>query len=165
MNHRPRVEDVEAIDIETGPIAFTSAGIKAPRIGVQGKFSLWFLAALALAEGNVTVDKFTDEKIGDPRLVTLRKKVNANMVRERKLGAKVSVKMNDGQVFEGILKNPKGSPENPLGFEAIARKFESTARLAIAHENIDPLMERIAHFETLACVDEIFSLAKEKRSP
>jgi 2-methylcitrate dehydratase PrpD len=70
-------------------VAFTSAGIAEPKTGVEGKFSLRFLAALALAEGNVTLDKFTDEKVGDPRINRLRRKVNPTLVRELGLGARL----------------------------------------------------------------------------
>lgn len=141
-------------------MAFTSAGIQEPQAGVEGKFSLWFLSALALAEGNVILSKFTDEKIRDPRIVDLRKKVNANLVRERKLGARVVVTMKDGTKFDKVLKHPKGSPENPLGFDEIARKFKSAAALSIPEANIAPLIHKIEAFETLQNINEIFSLAK-----
>ena len=141
-------------------MAFTSAGIKEPKAGVEGKFSLWFLAALALGEGNVILSKFTDEKIHDPRIATLRKKVNANLVRERKLGARVVVTMKNGETFDRVLDYPKGSPENPLGFAEIAKKFKSAAALSIKQANIAPLIEKIEGFETLQRTKEIFSLAE-----
>ena len=43
------IEQVEKIDLEIGPVASTAAAIKEPKLGVEGKFSVWFLAALALA--------------------------------------------------------------------------------------------------------------------
>jgi 2-methylcitrate dehydratase PrpD len=153
---------VEEIYVETGPVAFTSAGIKEPKAGVEGKFSLWFLAALALAEGDVILSKFTDEKINDDRLIALRKKIDANLVRERKLGARVVVTMNDGEKFDEVLSHPKGSPENPLGFEEIAGKFRSAAALSIIEANITPLINKIERFETLQNIKEIFLLAEGK---
>ncbi len=41
------IEQVERIDLEIGPVASTAAAIREPRRGVEGKFSVWFLAALA----------------------------------------------------------------------------------------------------------------------
>ena len=129
-------------------MAFTSAGIKDPKIGVEGKFSLWFLAALALAEGDVSLEKFTDERVNDPRLAALRGRVNAHLVRELKLGARVAVKMNDGRTYEAFRASPKGSPDNPLGFEEIGAKFHSAAKKAISQPQIEDLIERIENLES-----------------
>ena len=122
---------MEEIYIETGPVAFTSAGIQEPKIGVEGKFSLRFLAALALAEGSVTLDKFTDGKVNDPGLVNLRKKVKAKLVRELKLGARVAVRMKDDILYQSALDSPKGSPKNPLSFEELGKKFRDAAATRI----------------------------------
>ena len=140
---------MEEIYIETGPVAFTSAGIKDPKIGTEGKFSLWFLAALALAEGHVTLDKFTDRKVKDPRLISLREKVNANLVRELKFGARVAVRMKGGKEYKGFRETPKGNPANPLSFEDISKKFRDTAKRAVPEKKIDPLIEKIGVFEKL----------------
>ena len=155
---------MEKIDIETGPVAFTSAGIADPKIGPEGKFSLWFLAALALAEGNITLDKFTDEKVNDPRLTRLMKKINAKLDRRLNLGAKVKVTMKDGSAYKGELATPKGNPANPLRPEEIETKFRDTASLAIPQGNIDLLIDRIKILEELADTKEIMALARSSKS-
>ena len=139
-------------------MAFTSAGIAEPKTGVEGKFSLRFLAALALAEGNVTLDKFTDEKVGDPRINRLRRKVNPTLVRELGFGARLSVRMKDGTEYREFRAKPKGDPANPLSFDELVRKFRSTAGSAIPHENVERLIDRIRTLETLPDVIEIMSL-------
>jgi len=154
------IEDVEEIEIETGPVAFTSAGIREPKIGVEGKFSLWFLAALALTEGNVTLDKFTDEKVNDPRLVNLRRKVNATLVRELGLGARVIVRMKDGIQYKGFKATPKGSPEDPLSLEEIKTKFRDASKPAIPEKNIELLLDKIGILEKLTGIEEIITLTK-----
>ncbi|MFO8165150.1 MAG: hypothetical protein ACQEQO_10615 [Thermodesulfobacteriota bacterium] len=156
--HQPKIEDVEEIKIETGPVAFTSAGITDPKIGVEGKFSLRFLAALSLAEGNVTLDKFTDEKVNDPRLIQLRKKVRAALVRELNFGARVAVRMKDGTIYRGSLEAPKGDPANPMSSDEIEEKFRNTARLAIPKKNMELVIELIKNFERLSGIEEIIAL-------
>ena len=127
---------------------------------MEGKFSLWFLAALALAEGNVTLDKFTDAKVNDPGLIELRQKINAKLVRELKLGARVSVRMKDGKKYEKFLKAPKGSPENPLSFGEIGTKFRNAAKSAISDENIERLIEKIKILEQVQDIAELISLTE-----
>ena len=53
------------------------------------------------------MEKFTDEKISDPRIISLMERVDATLVRELKFGAKVLVRMKDGKAYCGELKNPK----------------------------------------------------------
>jgi len=72
-----------------------------------------------LTEGNVTLDKFTDEKVNDPKITQLIEKTEAKLVPELKLGAKVIVKMKNGDEYKRELKYPKGSPENPLSIDEI----------------------------------------------
>jgi 2-methylcitrate dehydratase PrpD len=149
---------VERIGIETGPVAFSSAGIRRPKIGVEGKFSLWFLAALALAEGSVTLEKFTDEKVKDPALGRLMDKIDAQLVRELKFGARVLVRMKDGTEHRGYRKIPKGNPENPLRFEELASKFVHLARTAIPERNAIRLVERIERLEEATDLGEIMAM-------
>jgi len=139
-------------------VAFTSAGITDPKIGVEGKFSLWFLAALSLAEGNVTLDKFTDEKVNDPLLKQLTKKVNATLVRELGLGARVAVKMKDGTVYLKAAKAPRGDPANPMSFAEVEDKFRDIAKESISSTNIEQIIERTGCLEKLISLEEIFSL-------
>ena len=145
--------------METGPVAFTSAGIKRPKVGVEGKFSLWFLAALALAEGSVTLDKFTDERVKDPTVMDLMGKIDARLVRELKFGARVSVNMKDGSVFSGFRATPKGDPANPLTFEEICAKFRSVARITLPEGHIETLIEKVNSLEKQAGLVEMMALA------
>lgn len=148
------------IRVETGPVAFTSAGIKRPKAGVEGKFSLWFLAALALAEGQVTLDRFTDETVNDPRLIALQEKVKATMNRKLKFGAKVEVVMKDGTRYQGFRPTPKGDPANPLSFDELEQKFRSMAEAVLPEEKIQGLTEMIRHVDDLDDFQKMFTLVQ-----
>ena len=101
--------------------------------------------------------------MNDPRLISLREKVNANLVRELKFGARVAVRMKDDTEYKGFLATPKGNPTNPLSFEEIAKKFRDTAKLAIPEKNIEALIEKIGIFEKLPDVREIIALTESSR--
>ncbi|MBW1783589.1 MAG: MmgE/PrpD family protein [Deltaproteobacteria bacterium] len=158
MKHQPNIDDIEEIRIETGPVAFTSAGIKEPKIGVEGKFSLWFLAALSIAEGHVNLEKFTDQKVNNPRLIDLRRKVKATLVRELKFGARVEVKMTDGTQYQGFRETPKGDPANPLSLEEIERKYQGMAKKFITEKDNERLLRKIKNIESLNDVRELTAL-------
>lgn len=152
------IENVEKIDLEIGPVASTAAAIKEPKIGVEGKFSVWFLAALALAEGDVTLDKFTDEKVNNPQLVNLRQKIETRLDPRIGFGARVRVKMKDGSEYNEFLAKPKGDPDNPLSFEELAEKYRNVAILAISKENIETLIEKNKGLEKINDMNEIVAL-------
>ncbi len=158
------MDQIETVKIETGPVAFTSAGIKRPKVGVEGKFSLWFLAALALAEGKVTLDKFTDEKVNDPTVIDLMGKIDARLVRELKFGARVSVRMKDGTEYSAHRAKPKGDPANPMSFEEIDAKFRSVARLAIPEGKVNPLIEKVYNLEEVTGLSQLMELTGPKQA-
>jgi 2-methylcitrate dehydratase PrpD len=152
------IENVEKIDLEIGPVASTAAAIKEPKIGVEGKFSVWFLAALALAEGNVTLDKFTDEKVNHPALVRLQKKIETKLDPRIGFGARLCIKMKDGTEYKDFLAKPKGDPDNPLTFEQLADKYRNAAILSISQEKIETLIEKIKNLEDIRDMNEIVAL-------
>ena len=154
----PDIENVERIELEIGPVAFTAAAIREPHIGVEGKFSVWFLAALALAEGNVTLDKFTDEKVNNPQLVNLRKKIETRLDPRIGFGARVRVKMKDGTTYSEFLAKPKGDPDNPLTFAELAEKYQNAAKIALPQENIETLIDKIKGLEKIRDMNEVIEL-------
>ena len=157
------IEQVEKIDLEIGPVASTAAAIREPRLGVEGKFSVWFLAALALAEGSVTLDKFTDEKVNNPELVRLRKKIETKLDPRIGFGARFCIKMKDGTEYNNFLAKPKGDPDNPLSFEELSEKYKTTAILALSEKQIDALIDKIKILEKIENMNEIVSLGVSQR--
>ena len=152
----PSVSDVEKIEIEIDRLPLDAAGIREPKTLHEGRFSIYFVAALALREGRITIDNFTEDKVMDPELVSLRKKVQAKGMLNAALSAKVRVFMKDGKVYERYTPAPKGSTENPLTFEALKDKFKTTSGLA--PEAAERVIDKIMHMEELSSIKEILSM-------
>jgi 2-methylcitrate dehydratase PrpD len=157
------IDQVEKIDLEIGPVASTAAAIKEPKLGVEGKFSVWFLAALALAEGSVTLDKFTDEKVNNPELVKLRKKIETKLDPRIGFGARLCIKMKDGTEYKNFLAKPKGDPDNPLSFEELSEKYKTTAILVLSEKQIGVLIDKIKILEKIENMNEIVALGVSQR--
>lgn len=153
------IEEVEKIELEIGPVASTAAAIREPKIGVEGKFSVWFLAALALAEGSVTLEKFTDEKVNDPRLVRLRRKIETRLDPRIGFGARLRILMKDGSEHKAFLSKPKGDPENPLSFDELTLKYRQAAKSAISEQAIERLVGAVKQLETTQHMSAIVQLA------
>lgn len=153
---KPPISDVEGIEIEIDKLPLDAAGIVEPKTLHEGRFSIYFLAALALAEGKVTMDNLTEEKILDPELETLRKKIKARGLSDVGLSARVKVHMRDGTIYEEYTPAPKGSSENPVSDEEVKEKFKTTSGLSptIAEE----VIEKVMRLEEVRSVIEILSL-------
>ncbi|GAB6273479.1 MAG: MmgE/PrpD family protein [Peptococcaceae bacterium] len=157
-------EDIEEIQLEVPKITFQAAAKPEPITGLEGKFSVYYCAALALLEGVASEDKFTGEKVNEPQLVALRKKVKANL--NEGLGvfeAKITVKMKDGKTYHKHILTPKGEPENPTNFAELEEKFKSLTVLVIPEENAVQLVEKIKYLEEVTDVRDIVALCHPVR--
>src|SRR5262245_40482948 len=68
-------DQVERIDLKVHPLVLELTGKKAPREGLEGKFSIYHAVAVALVEGAGGEKQFSDRAVTDPTVVALRGKV------------------------------------------------------------------------------------------
>ncbi|MFQ5831004.1 MAG: MmgE/PrpD family protein [Candidatus Methylomirabilia bacterium] len=130
--------------VEIGVNAVTPAVLihPNPRTGLEGKFSMEFCAAAALADGEVGVTTFTEAKIADSRIRSLmgnvRMQVDPGLPagQERHAWARVMVHLADGRRLEVPPREVKGHPGNPLPAEALRAKFEKCAGVTLASDRV-----------------------------
>src|SRR5207302_3800800 len=68
-------DEIDAIEIGVDPIVPTILIYDRPATGLEGKFSMPFCAAAAVADGRVGIDTFDTARIGDPRIAGLQARV------------------------------------------------------------------------------------------
>jgi len=152
-------EDVEAISCDVGKFCLDSAGQVEPKTGLAGKFSTYYCAALALAEGVAGENMFTDKKVQDPQMVALRKKVKAKVVPGYKdTEAKVTITAKGGKKYSAYVDTPKGDPRNPPTDEELENKFRSLAPFVLPQPRVDRLVETIWSLEKLGNVRQLIRL-------
>ena len=155
------IDKVEEISLELGSIALEAAGKIEPTTGLEAKFSTYFCAALALAEGEAGIDKFTDEKVKDPVLIELRKKVKITILKpDIHLAAGAVVKMRDGSTFESKVDAPKGDPANPVSYPELVKKFNGLAANILPKDKINALVEQIKSLENIKNIHELLKLCR-----
>lgn len=76
---------------------------------------------------SVTLEKVTDEKVNDPRLVRLRRKIETRLDPRIGFGARRRILMKDGSEHKAFLSKPKGDPENPLSFDELTTQYRQAA--------------------------------------
>lgn len=140
--HNLKPEEVEEIQCQVAKFCLDSAGQEEPKTALAGKFSVYYCAALALAEGAAGENLFTDKRVLDPKMVALRKKVKATIVPELKdTEANVTIIAKDGQKYSAFVNRPKGDPQNPPTDEELENKFRSLAAFVLPKKRIDSLVK------------------------
>jgi 2-methylcitrate dehydratase PrpD len=129
--HRFEPAAVRAVRLTVHPLAVKAAGKRRPASPLEGKFSLAFCGALALARGRASEADFTDETVRDPevRRIEAATTVTTDESFEytQAMPARVEVTLADGRTFEAYMDTPRGRPKNPLTRAEMSEKFMSLA--------------------------------------
>jgi len=154
-------EDVEEIQCDVAHFCLDSAGQVEPKTGLAGKFSTYYCAALALAEGAAGEDMFTDRKVLDPKMVALRKKVKARINPEFKdTEARVTITTRDDKKYSAYVDRPKGDPRNPPTDQELENKFRSLAAFVLPKRRIDSLVKIIWNLEKVDNIRQVIRLCQ-----
>lgn len=106
---------IERIDLSVHPLVLELTGKRAPKTGLEGKFSVYFAAAVAIAAGAAGVKQFTDEWVRRPEVVALEGRVVATV--DPSIGAaqtRAVITLEDGRRLEQFIEHAVGSVEAPM---------------------------------------------------
>ncbi len=125
---------VEAVEIDVDPVVPTVLIHDRPTTGLEGKFSLHYCAAAALAFGRVGIDTFEPDAMRDPAVERLVPRVT--MRADDRLGrdvpplteARVTVRLTDGRTLERSVRGARGYPEHAASPAELDEKFLGCAR-------------------------------------
>jgi 2-methylcitrate dehydratase PrpD len=133
-----KAENVEKVLVSVSQGAYDTVGFpfkirRDPQVDAQ--FSIPYTVALAFVDGQVSLAGFEVERIKDPYLMKLAKKVVVSVDPEMKdeppnmvnLAAKMKIQTRQGQTLSKTLNICKGNPKNPACAEEVIEKFKSCA--------------------------------------
>lgn len=162
-----RVEDIEAIDLETYRLAVHEIGSDAakwdPRTRETADHSLPYLLAVALVDGFIDQDSCAPERVVDPGLRPLMNKIriaeNADFTAAfpTEINSRIALRLRGGRVLERHTAFPRGHVRNPVSDDDISTKFEQlAARLASADQEVAAqLLERLWSFDEVADINVV----------
>jgi len=127
-----------------------------PRTALEGKFSLAYNVAAALADGAVTVATFTEPAL--QRLSAFRNKVSVYATDDLpQNGARVEIASTDGRAFGCEQLILRGSLDQPMTWPELEDKFRANVRGRLQAGAIDDAVAAIAALDkqnSLAAVAE-----------
>jgi 2-methylcitrate dehydratase PrpD len=152
---------VERIDVRVHPLVLELCGKKAPRLGLEGKFSIYHACAAGLIFGRAGEAEFADAVVVRPDVVALRERVaavaDAGVAED---AADVAITLRDGRRLHLRVDHAIGSLQRPLSDGELQRKF---------HDLVDPVLGSsrasalIAQCSALAAIADVAALAAATR--
>jgi 2-methylcitrate dehydratase PrpD len=148
------------VEVPAGALAPLRPGL--PSSGLEGKFSMAYLVAVALLLGSVPLNAFTDEAVADPGVRALAGRVE---VREDPAlggglggaegrGVRVAVRGPSGEVVSTEVELASGSPGRQLTFEEVTAKFRGCADVGDV-EGVATLPDLVLTLERVPNVAEV----------
>ena len=110
------------------PLALKLTGIKAPRGGLESKWSLFHSAAVVFCDGVAGEAQYTDDRVFNPKVAALRERVSAEAdAGLRDDEAHVMVTLTDGRQIDIHVEHALGSVDNPMTDRDLEHKFMELA--------------------------------------
>jgi 2-methylcitrate dehydratase PrpD len=159
--HRLEASQIDRIDLAVHPLVLELTGKKAPRTGLEAKFSVYFAAALAIVRGSAGMRDFSDENARDPAIVALRDRVTAIVdpsIREEQVRATIVLK--DGRTLAKRIDHVIGSLERPLSDADLEAKFMALADGVLPAAQVRTMMDRCWKIDTLASAGDLAAAAR-----
>lgn len=95
-----RAADVARIQLEVPAGNLAMCNIEAPKTALEGKFSMRFTAALALARDDTSESAFTNASVFEADLAALRDRVRVDGTAAPGAGTRVTLALKDGRTVE-----------------------------------------------------------------
>ena len=141
--HGVNPDDVERIELKVHSLVLELTGKKAPKDGLEGKFSVYHSVAAGLIFGQAGEHEYADAIVTRPDVVALRDRVVAtvdNSIAEEQTD--MTAVLKDGQRVHVFVKHAIGSVENPLTDAMLEAKFHGLADAVIGAEKAGRAIER-----------------------
>ncbi|MFH2132317.1 MAG: MmgE/PrpD family protein [bacterium] len=158
-------DDIEKIDVYTYGIAKLAVGKAVNRHSsfVSAQFSIPYVVAVCLSDGELAARQLTERRIADPGLIELsnRVEVHADDLLEKaypdKTSSRVEITLKDGSKRNKQVDIPKGDPRDPMEAADIIKKVKRFSGDR-NQQTIDTICSRILDLENITDIREITEL-------
>ena len=149
-------ENVESIHGRVLRMAPAIANRRHPQKALEGKFSYHHTLACMLVDGHAFPSQFTDERVNDPLIKSLRDRITVSDDPDvpRRAGA-VTLRLRDGTTYSARVDHSVGSPKNPLSDTSLEAKFRALAAVILPQKQIDDLLKQLWAIESVGSMASI----------
>jgi 2-methylcitrate dehydratase PrpD len=154
--HKLTADAITSVELDVHPLVLELTGKPRPQVGLEGKFSVFHSAAVALIDGAAGEAQYSDARVVDPIVTTLRDRVRATVdpaVKED--AANIRITLRDGRVLEKRVEHAIGSLARPMTDHDLEQKCRGLCEPVLATAQIDALIARCWQLDALKDVAQI----------
>jgi len=154
QRHEFRPEDITYLELEVPGTHERSGHDGAASSGLDGKFDFAYCGAVAIADGRVNIDSFSDATAFSPRVQSVLGKVrikrNPDIPRNPPDNWAVArVGLPDGRVLSETCRHYRGSIANPMDREERLAKLRDCAKRSLDSGDIERVIGMAEPLESL----------------
>jgi 2-methylcitrate dehydratase PrpD len=169
QRHHIRAEDVTYLELEV-PAGLVRRGHEEVRSGLDGKFSFAYCGAVALAEGQVDIDSFSDATRFSPRVEALLPKVRIKANPDIPTAipdtwAVARVSLRDGREISEQCRHYRGSIANPMSHDEHLGKVRACAQGSLRPADIERVIGMVEGLESLPDLRQLMGILGHKSVP
>ncbi|KAJ7596505.1 hypothetical protein C8J56DRAFT_288910 [Mycena floridula] len=154
-----KIEDIKSVEARVNPQVLVLTGKTDPQTGLEGKFSVFHAAAVALLFGKATPTEFTDAVVLNSTVIALRNLVNTTVDASVQTDeAFVTVTFNDGTQMNQHIEHAIGSLLNPLSEAQLKTKFIDQVSLILGENQAE---EAYNAFMDIANMTDVGTIAQQ----
>ncbi len=158
--HALTPDQVVKIEARVCPLVLELMNRPNPTTGLDAKFSFQHCAAAALVDGAGHDAQFSDARVLDPVIASVRSRVSATVnqaIPEHEVF--VTITLTDGREVSTHVEHASGSPENPLSDATLDTKFRALVEPVIGASRAATLLDVARNLDGAPNVAELLRLA------
>jgi 2-methylcitrate dehydratase PrpD len=122
--HGLTADKIASIHLKVHPLVLELTGKRTPQVGLEGKFSVFHSAAVAIIDGRAGENQYSDAAVLDAATIRLRDSVDATVDTGMAADAVfVTVTLTDGSTLTKFVEHAIGSKDRPMTNDDLAVKF------------------------------------------
>ncbi len=141
--------DIASIDLTVHPLVLELTGKTNPQAGLEGKFSVYHCAAVAIIDGIAGEAQFSDARVRDRAVVALRDRVHATADRAiHEDAAQIRIALNDGTVIDKYVEHAIGSLARPMSDDDLVAKFRALCAPILSGNAVEEVLKACWNLDT-----------------
>ena len=133
-----------------------------PETPLAARLSIPFCVALAVADKKISLTQFSRERLGDPQITDLMKRIeieedgSLNEQYPETLASVVEMEVRGKDILRNQVIYPKGNMKNPMTEDDIIDKFRRLCSVSIKRERCEEILQRLLHLDKSDSVQGLF---------
>jgi 2-methylcitrate dehydratase PrpD len=166
QKHDLKAENIRHLDVGVSEVVTSTLNHPEPNTGLEGKFSVAFPLALALLDRKVSLTDFTDDRVNDPKVRALMKKIAVHTDESlqesgaNEVTAKLAIHLQDGQRLDRLATLETGKSQVWITENELKEKFRACAARVLSPSQINTVLDLLLRIELLESISRLLELIR-----